>query len=122
MWSYNLETILGEKLQTILVRERANTRMRDFYDICVLVEMYADEIKADDFRAAYEATCRKRETLHIIGDEERIIDIIGNDSRLNEQWANYQKKFSYASDISFEKAIKCGKVLISLLRLVKMCD
>ena len=114
LWSYNLETILGEKLQTILVRERANTRMRDFYDICVLVEMYADEIKADDFRAAYEATCRKRETLHIIGDEERIIDIIEHDSKLNSQWVNYQRKFSYASDISFERAIECVKTLISI--------
>ncbi len=115
LWSYNLETILGEKLQTILVRERANTRMRDFYDICVLVEMYVDEIKVDDFKAAYEATCRKRESLHIIGDEEKIIGIIENDSQLNNQWVNYQKKFSYASDISFEKTIICAKKLISFL-------
>ena len=50
--SYNLETILGEKLQTILVREKANTRMRDFYDICVLVETYIHKIKVDNFKAA----------------------------------------------------------------------
>lgn len=116
LWSYNLETILGEKLQTILVRERANTRMRDFYDICVLVEMYVDEINEEDFKAAYEATCRKRESLHIMGNEERIIHIIENDSRMNNQWENYQKKFSYASDISFEKTIEFTKKLISLLR------
>lgn len=116
LWSYNLETILGEKLQTILVRERANTRMRDFYDICVLVEMYAREIKAEDFKAAYEATCRKRESLHLISNEEEIIDIIASDSKLNDQWLNYQKKFSYASDISFEKTIECAKRLISLLQ------
>ena len=116
LWSYNLETILGEKLQTILVRERANTRMRDFYDICVLVEMYAGKIKVEDFRAAYEATCRKRESVHLIKKEEEIIDIIKSDSKLNEQWINYQKKFSYASDISFEKTISCAKMLISLLR------
>lgn len=116
LWSYNLETILGEKIQTILVRERANTRMRDFYDICVLVEMYAGEIKAEDFRAAYEATCRKRESLHIMGNEGIIIDIIKADSKLNNQWVNYQKKFSYASGISFEKTIECAKRLISLLQ------
>ena len=116
LWSYNLETILGEKLQTILVRERANARMRDFYDICVLVEMYAGKIKVEDFRAAYEATCRKRESVHLIKKEEEIIDIIKGDSKLNEQWINYQKKFSYASDISFEKTISCAKMLISLLQ------
>lgn len=114
--SNHVETILGEKIQTILVRERANTRMRDFYDICVLVEMYAGEIKAEDFRAAYEATCRKRESLHIMGNEGIIIDIIKADSKLNNQWVNYQKKFSYASGISFEKTIECAKRLISLLQ------
>jgi predicted nucleotidyltransferase component of viral defense system len=112
LWSYNLETILGEKLQTILVRERANTRMRDFYDICVLVEMYSKNINVDDFKAAYEATCQKRESLHLIGNEEKIIDIIARDSKLKDQWTNYQKKFSYASDISFEKTINCAKTLI----------
>ena len=115
LWSYNLETILGEKLQTILVRERANTRMRDFYDICVLVEIYENEIKADDFKVAYEVTCRKRESLHLIGNVEKIIDFIAEDMKMNDQWTNYQKKFSYASDISFEKTIQCAKKLISLL-------
>jgi predicted nucleotidyltransferase component of viral defense system len=112
VWSYNLETILGEKLQTILVRERANTRMRDFYDICVLVEMYSKNVNVDDFKAAYEATCQKRESLHLIGNEEKIIDIIARDSKLKDQWTNYQKKFSYASDINFGKTINCAKTLI----------
>lgn len=31
--SYNLETLLAEKMQTILARGLANTRMRDFYDV-----------------------------------------------------------------------------------------
>ena len=114
--SNHVETILGEKIQTILVRERANTRMRDFYDICMLVEVYAGEIKEEDFKAAYEATCRKRESLHIMGNEGIIIDIIKADSKLNNQWVNYQKKFSYASGISFEKTIECAKRLISLLQ------
>lgn len=36
IWSYNLETLLAEKLQTVLARTVANTRMRDFYDIHIL--------------------------------------------------------------------------------------
>lgn len=116
MWSYNLETILGEKLQTILVRERANTRMRDFYDICVLVEMYDSKINAVNFKAAYEATCRKRGSLHLFGNEEKILDVIADESKMKSRWTNYQKKFSYASDISFEKTIQCAKRLISFLK------
>ena len=38
IWTYNLETLLGEKIETIIARETANTRMRDFYDIYVLSE------------------------------------------------------------------------------------
>ena len=87
------------------------------HDICVLVETYADEIKIEDFRAAYNATCRKRESLHIIGNERKIIGIIASDNKLNDQWENYQKKFSYASDISFEKTIECAKTLISFLQV-----
>ena len=79
--------------------------------------MYAGEIKSDDLRAAYEATCRKRESLHIMGNEEKIIGIIETDSKLNDQWAIYQKKFSYASDISFEKTIECARILVSFLKI-----
>jgi hypothetical protein len=89
--------------------------MRDFYDICVLVEMYSKNVNVDDFKAAYEATCQKRESLHLIGNEEKIIDIIARDSKLKDQWTNYQKKFSYASDINFEKIINCAKTLILFL-------
>lgn len=51
-----------------------------------------------------------------MGNEEKIIGIIESDSKLNDQWANYQKKFSYASDINFEKTIECARTLVSLLR------
>ena len=115
LWSYNLETILGEKLQTILVRERANTRMRDFYDICVLTDMYANEIDVDVFMAAYEATGKKRESLHLAGNEKAILAIIANDRKLKERWADYQKKFVYACEISFEEIIECTKKLINFL-------
>lgn len=115
LWSYNLETILAEKLQTILVRERANTRMRDFYDIYVLLEKYNVAISPDIFHKAYEATCRKRGTLYLFGNETEILDIIASDDKINNQWISYQKKFAYASNLSFKEIIICIKQLISFL-------
>ena len=47
LWAYNLETLLAEKLETIMVRAEANTRMRDFYDIRVLLEQDAETIDRD---------------------------------------------------------------------------
>ena len=47
LWSYNLETILAEKLQTVLARGLLNTRMRDFYDIRTLLAIYEQKINAE---------------------------------------------------------------------------
>jgi len=51
-----------------------------------------------------------------MGNEEKIIGIIESDSKLNDQWINYQKKFPYASDIRFEKTIESANMLVLLLR------
>ncbi|MBB6040818.1 putative nucleotidyltransferase component of viral defense system [Oribacterium sinus] len=57
LWAYNLETILAEKLETIMVRAEANTRMRDFYDIHVLLKQDVETIDRDTMKAAFYATC-----------------------------------------------------------------
>ena len=62
LWSYNLETILAEKIQTILSRGLLNTRMRDFYDVTTLFDRYNDSINYNDLSLAFDKTCRKRET------------------------------------------------------------
>ena len=59
---------------------------------------------------------KKRKSLHLFGNEEKIVNIIESDTKMHDQWGKYQKKFAYASDISFEKAISCVKVLISMLK------
>ena len=60
LWAYNLETLLAEKLETIMVRAEANTRMRDFYDIHVLLKYEADKIDRDTLKEAFVATCKRR--------------------------------------------------------------
>lgn len=65
LWSYNLETILAEKIQTILSRGLLNTRMRDFYDVTTLFDRYNDSINYNDLSLAFDKTCRKRETLSV---------------------------------------------------------
>ena len=62
LWSYNLETILAEKLQTVLARGLLNTRMRDFYDIKTVLSIYEQDIDADVMKKAFEANCKKRST------------------------------------------------------------
>lgn len=73
LWSYNLETILAEKIQTILSRGLLNTRMRDFYDVTTLFDRYTDSINYNDLSLAFNRTCRKRGTLTLLKHYEEIV-------------------------------------------------
>ena len=115
LWSYNLETVLAEKIQTVLVRERANTRMRDFYDLYMLSKVYAHEIDPTVLMSAFKATCEKRESLFLIGNESEIVSNIEKHSELSDLWTQYQKRFSYASEISYQETINSIKKLLALI-------
>ena len=79
------------------------------------MQKYSKEIKIEEFQKAYEATCKNRESLHLIENEITIIDIIKNNDKLNDLWNKYQDKFAYASNISFNEIIIYIKQLISYL-------
>jgi predicted nucleotidyltransferase component of viral defense system len=116
LWSYNLETVLGEKLQTVLARGVFNTRMRDFYDIRSLYEIYKNAINAETLRQAFDATCRKRGTETLAEQADEILETIESSDEMNTLWKSYQRKYSYASDISFLDTLQSARLLISLMR------
>lgn len=105
LWSYNLETILAEKLQTVLARGILNTRMRDFYDIRMLLDTYEDKVNKAVLKDAFAATCKKRGTDDLQEQAEEIIKIIEADEQLQVLWRAYQKKYSYAADIDYASVI-----------------
>lgn len=102
LWSYNLETLLAEKLQTILARGSLNTRMRDFYDLYELSKLYHDTIKPSTLKSAFLATSEKRHSLALLTNGAEIIAKIQQDNNLMTLWASYQLKYSYAANISYE--------------------
>ena len=105
LWSYNLETILAEKLQTVLARGILNTRMRDFYDIRMVLDTYEDKVNKAVLKDAFAATCKKRGTDHLQEQAEEIIKIIEADEQLQVLWRAYQKKYSYAAEIDYASVI-----------------
>ena len=105
LWSYNLETILAEKLQTVLARGILNTRMRDFYDIRMLLDTYEDKVNKAVLKDAFAATCKKRGTDNLQEQAEEIIKIIEADEQLQVLWRAYQKKYSYAAEIDYASVI-----------------
>ena len=116
LWSYNLETILAEKLQTVLARGILNTRMRDFYDIRMLLDTYEDKVNKAVLKDAFAATCKKRGTDHLQEQAEEIIKIIEADEQLQVLWRAYQKKYSYAAEIDYASVIGGVRKLMDWIR------
>ena len=116
LWSYNLETILAEKLQTVLARGILNTRMRDFYDIRMLLDTYEDKVNKAVLKDAFAATCKKRGTDHLQEQAEEIIKIIEADEQLQVLWRAYQNKYSYAAEIDYASVISGVRKLMDWIR------
>lgn len=116
LWSYNLETILAEKLQTVLARGLLNTRMRDFYDIRTLLAIYEQEINAEVLGRAFDATCKKRITENLRTDAPQIIAAVENDEQLHTLWKSYQNKYPYAATISYEDIMESTKSLLGMIQ------
>ena len=116
LWSYNLETILAEKLQTVLARGILNTRMRDFYDIRMLLDTYEDKVNKVVLKDAFAATCNKRGTDHLQEQAEEIVKIIEADEQLQVLWRAYQKKYSYAAEIDYASVISGVRKLMDWIR------
>jgi len=110
--AYNLETILAEKLETVLSRNIANTRPRDFYDIYILYTLHGSECDLKILKVALEETAKKRGSLSVLERYESILADIQKDSGMQNFWANYQKEYDYAKDISFKET--CDAVLFIL--------
>lgn len=104
VWAYTLETILAEKLETIISRGDQNTRPRDFYDVYILCTLQKKNIDNRILKQAFEATAKKRGTEEIMKNYKSILDTVINSSIMNDQWRRYQKEFEYAKDIEFDGA------------------
>ena len=97
--AYNVETMLAEKLETIITRGTANTRLRDFYDLCILNDTV--DIRYDDLKAAFKATCKRRSSGSVVGRSDEILEQIKADKNMQELWEKYQRKYEYARDYSW---------------------
>lgn len=104
--SYNLETILAEKIETVLSRAEANTRPRDFYDIYILWNLHKEKCDIELLKLALKNTAKKRESTNVILKYESILSSIENSTQLQFFWNKYKKEFDYAKEIEFSNICK----------------
>lgn len=114
LWAYNIETVLAEKIETILSRVELNGRMRDFYDIYLIYTKDWRNINLEHFRKAIEKTFFKRE---YVGEPLLALDLIMDSNILKDRWKNYQKRYEYARNIDFDEILICLKKIINVIVL-----
>ncbi|MDL2300862.1 nucleotidyl transferase AbiEii/AbiGii toxin family protein [Lachnospiraceae bacterium OttesenSCG-928-D06] len=103
LWGYNIETVIAEKVETILRRGVFTTRQRDYYDIYILgkTQKYDKRI----YQEALKATAEHRGSTKLISDLEGILNQISRSDDLRDMWKKYQKKFAYAADITYDEVL-----------------
>lgn len=106
IWTYNLETVLAEKLETIISRGLASTRPRDRYDLFTLYKLRKEEINLEVLKNALENTAEKRKSKDIIYNWEEQVRGIEISDYQKELWIRYQRQFKYAKDISFDNSVQ----------------
>ena len=107
IWTYNVETIIAEKYESIIKRTTLNTRIRDYYDLYMLTHLEKN-ISNKMLVDAINETSKHRKTYNIISDKNTVDDVINsikNDSSLQEQWNKYQKNYEYAKGIKYEQLV-----------------
>ena len=115
--SYNIETILAEKIETILRRGVFNSRMKDFYDIYYFLTKLRKEIDINILKEAVDNTFTKRDSFEYLNDYEQIIDSIIGNERLEKLWNIYSNKYKYANGIDINEILSLLKDIIKELDL-----
>lgn len=114
--AYNLETVLAEKLETLLARGTANTRMRDYYDIFVLTNTQEHNIDNATLKEAFVNTSAKRGSIGLLSDVHLILKEVAESTVLIDRWKNYQRKFDYAADVLWADVMESVSCLVDIVK------
>ena len=113
--TYNYETIVAEKFESIISRNVDNTRMKDYYDLYMFVNLKWNDINKNVLKEAIINTAKNRGTLNYIDNATKYLELINTDVRLKSLWNSYQNNYEYASDISFDDTIKAVKAINDII-------
>lgn len=104
--SYNFETIIAEKLESILYRNIDNTRMKDYYDLYMFVNLKWNEVNTKELKSALMNTVRRRKTEFYLLNARKYFELIRTDEELKKLWNRYSSNYEYAKNITFDDTVK----------------
>ena len=114
IWAYNLETVLAEKLETVVSRATTNTRMRDFYDIYILDQLHGNTLNRQTLYDALLATAKKRGTERHLAEAVDVLNEVESSPVMQKLWESYRRKFSYAADLEWNIIMRAVRSLYAL--------
>lgn len=117
LWAYNIETVLAEKLESIIARTITNTRMRDFYDIYLLQKLYQDKIDLELLKKAIMATAEKRGSSEMLKQHDEIIKQISANDDMRNLWQRYQENAPYVQELLWENAVEAVKEILAVIKM-----
>lgn len=115
--AYNVETILAEKIETIISRSDQNTRPRDYYDVYIIWKLKRDEIDFSKLNKALVATANKRGSQGLLDQYRSIMDVVKSSETMQSFWNKYQKSYTYAKDIAFKDTCETVVEIMSSLNI-----
>ncbi len=113
LWSYNLETILAEKLETILSRGELNTRLKDFYDVYIISKIF--NIDNNLLVEALVKTMEYRESIKNLEHIDKILFVINENEKMQNEWENYISQNIYIGNLGFKETIHAIKSLLNTI-------
>ena len=100
--AYSLETVVAEKFQTMIDRALANSRMKDFYDVYVILVSYKlDKVILAD---AIVSVFNNRGTGYY-EDHPLFNGELKDDSGKQLQWNSFLTKMKYKDSLSFNEIV-----------------
>lgn len=112
VWTYSIETIIAEKIETIFSKLETSSRMKDYYDIYLIYNNEFKNLNINNLRKAVEKTFKKRS---FNSDLIKCLDIVKNSEILRIYWNSYSRKNKFVRDVSFDDTIECLKKIVDIL-------
>ncbi len=114
--SYNIETLLAEKIETIMARGITNTRMRDFYDIYQIYMQREDSISFNLLKKAFENTSKRRKSYNLFSNIENILYDIQQNEEMMLNWENYKNDSHYVGELSWKEVNETIQIVIKKMK------
>jgi predicted nucleotidyltransferase component of viral defense system len=115
--AYNYETLLAEKLQTIISRGIATTRAKDFFDVYSIMNNHRDSVDMTLLSRAFFETMNYRQTTY---SNERILKIstsIKDNTFMRDLWNKYKDEYLLEQNLEFDVVYsEVEKVLLELIQ------